>query len=230
MKNRTLTLALLASLSGVTWAQTPSGKDISSAIPYYFGQVATGLTDPTSQPYAVYSLALAKGQTISVAASRTTGTGNFNILLLTSAALSVNSYPSSSVVYNDGYNRSAQSFNYVVPATGTYYIVIATVTSSMGFQLTAKSTGTPIAIPNPATAGCLTGTIDYITYSLQMIAADLPDEASIGGTRICSSCAVKAPGYMELARKMDAALASNSNISACYDSTGSIFQLKVGHP
>ena len=90
--------------------------------------------------------------------------------------------------------------------------------------------GTPINVPNPATAGCVTGQVDAITYSLQLIAAGLPDEVSIGGAKLCSSCSVKAPAYKELVDKMESAMGMNVGVSACYDNSGNIFQLKLVHP
>jgi hypothetical protein len=96
--------------------------------------------------------------------------------------------------------------------------------------MTAKSTGTPISIPNPPTTGCLTGRVDYITYSLQLIAAGLPDEVSIGGSKACASCTVKPPLYPEISTRLESALKSNVNVEACYDSGGNIFQLKLVHP
>ena len=67
--------------------------------------------------------------------------------------------------------------------------------SGITYSLVVTAQGTPITVPNPQTAGCLSGQVDYITYSLQLIAAGLPDEVSIGGQKACPSCTVKQPLY-----------------------------------
>ena len=111
-----------------------------------------------------------------------------------------------------------------------YYAVIYFTRGSLSYQFSARASGTPIALPNPPTAGCLSGRVDYITYSLQRIASGLPDEVSIGGNRACASCTVKAPGYPEIADRLESAVRNNVNVEACYDSGGNIFQIKIIKP
>jgi hypothetical protein len=220
----------LASLAAFGQAQQPDGKDIPTAIPYYFGQVATGIGDPSTSPRVVYSVNLAKGQTVTVSITNTSGSGHFGWALYKPSALSAGSATGNDTALNSGCcDAGSKSDSYLVPVSGTYYISIV-FTSTYGYQLIAKAQGPASAIPNPTTAGCLTGTIDYITYSLQLIAANLPDEASIGGTKMCATCTVKPPAYSEIVHKMEYAMGSNLGVSACYDTTGNIFQVKVTHP
>jgi len=82
----------------------------------------------------------------------------------------------------------------------------------------------------PALIGCLMGQVDYITYSLGLITFGRPDEASIGGTQLCSTCTVKPPIYPEFARKMEQALVRKETVQACYDKDGVVYQMKVMKP
>lgn len=220
-----------SALTQVGFGQTPDGSEINKAIPYAFGQIATGIGDPQfNPPFIVYSLDLARGQQITASANKVSGSGSVGIALLKPSALTVRS------AYNNndiaaGYTGCCNpSINYLVPAAGKYYIVVFFFGSSTTYQMSATSAGTPISVPNPATSGCLSGRVDYITYSLQRIASGLPDEVSIGGNRACASCTVKAPGYPEIADRLESAVRNNVNVEACYDSSGNIFQIKIIKP
>ncbi|MGH9664845.1 MAG: hypothetical protein ACRD9L_10520, partial [Bryobacteraceae bacterium] len=127
-------------------------------------------------------------------------------------------------------NAEGISFDYQVAAAGTYFVAVTAFAPGIAYQLQVTAQGPPIGVPNPAQKGCVTGQVDYILYSLQLIAAKLPDEVSIGGTKLCASCDIKPPAYPELVEKMEKAMAMNFNVSACYDTSGNIFQLKLIHP
>ncbi len=226
-------LAILALASaGLARAQTPDGRDIATAIPYQLGQVATGIGDPNTNRLVVYSVRLARGQQVNLAADRTTDSGGFGFYLLTPQTLTFATRTQSQQAIQMGCCQSRASDDYDVPATGIYYIALSFVgsPSSTRFQMIAKAIGTPVDIPNPPSAGCLAGRVDSITYSLQRIAAGLPDEVIIGGTRACASCAVKPPLYPEIASRLESAVKSNFNVEACYDSAGNMFQIKLIRP
>jgi hypothetical protein len=232
MKHTLILVAMLTTCFPGAFAQQPDGSDINKAIPIYFGQVATGIGDPAAKPaFIVYSVAIAKGQQVTFAANTTSGSGQFELEVYRSSALTVGSAQSSDIAVScNCSNRSSSSLSYLASASGTYYIVVYFKGSSFGYQLSVQATGTPIAIPNPQTAGCLIGTVNYITYSLQLIAAGLPDEVSIGGNRACATCTVKPPLYPEISSRLESALKSKVNVEACYDSGGNMFQIKLVSP
>ncbi len=123
----------------------------------------------------------------------------------------------------------AVTFDYQVAAGGDYFVIACPAFGARGVQysLQVNAIGTPIAVPNPPTAGCLVDRVDSITYSLQLIGAGLPDEVTIGGQKACSSCTVKAPLYPEISNRLENALRSRINVEACYDASGNIFQIKL---
>jgi hypothetical protein len=73
----------------------------------------------------------------------------------------------------------------------------------------------------------LIGQVDYITYSLQLIALNLPDTISIGGAQACASCTVKPPLYSQSVDKFEVALRSSLPVQACYDTNNKIFQISL---
>jgi uncharacterized protein (TIGR03437 family) len=124
--------------------------------------------------------------------------------------------------------------NLTVPAipTGNAAIVV-----SVGNQQFTQQVSVPIqAYVSPSSptlpqlSGCLSGRVDYITYSTGPLSYGEADSASIGGTALCSTCAVKPALYPEFATRMERALERGENIQACYDSRGVIYQLKLTHP
>ena len=221
---------LLAAFSIGVSGQEPDGRDIATAIPIYFGQTVTDIGDAKAAPVRVYKITLARGQQFTADASTGStsaccwrlsiwGPSERNV-----ASLNDNNVLADSRLLNldDGAKVS-----YLVPAAGTYYVIVGISGSGVRYTLRVTSEGTPIAVPNPTTAGCLTGRVDSILYSLQRIAANLPDEVTIGGQRACSTCTVKPPLYTEISSRLELALRSNVSVEACYDAGGSIFQLKL---
>ncbi len=91
----------------------------------------------------------------------------------------------------------------VVPAAGTYYVTVATNSVGVSYTLQVTTQGTPQLQANPPQAGCLTGQVDYLTYSLQLIALNLPDTISVGGTQACATCSVKPPLYSQITEKLE---------------------------
>lgn len=221
-------LCVFASLP--TLGQTPDGSEINKAIPYYFGQIGTGLGNPEGNPpFIVYSIDLARGQQVRVTSNKVNGAGGIRLSLLKPSATTVRSAQAADVAAQTAF-CDACTVDYLVPVAGKHYIVVYFLSSSVSYQVSARSAGTPVALPNPTTAGCLSGRVDYITYSLQLIASGLPDEVSIGGNRACAACTVKAPGYPEIADRLESAVRNNVNVEACYDSGGNIFQIKIIKP
>jgi hypothetical protein len=230
----------LAALAPTAFAQTPDGTDIAHAIPLILGQTISDVGDVGVAPARVYSIGLAKGQQFTAALTATGGSNlNWNLDLLAPTAKSVYSLGGSDVLFNYargsagivGYdtNNSMPSITYQVAASATYYILVSSNSAGISFNLNVTATGAPLGLPNPPSAGCLTGTVDYITYSAQLIGYNLPDEVSIGGTKACASCNVKAPQYPALASRLDLALAYNVSVKACYDAGGNIFQLTLSN-
>lgn len=209
------------------------GSDINQAIPIYFGQVITDIVDAQLKPLQTYSITLAQGQRITaVATTSPMGTNQSWCVSLWSpstATVKSRSCDRGSLAY-DAYNNTARTMTYQVPAGGKYYLVVSTDRPQTDFKLQVTAEGTPILVPNPTSAGCVSGRVDYLTYSLQLIAAGLADEVSIGGQKLCASCPVKAPRYPEIVNRLENALRSKVNVEACYDSAGSIFQIKLVQP
>jgi len=113
------------------------------------------------------------------------------------------------------------------PAPTTSGFGRKTGTRAFTYELQATAEGTPLLTALPTQAGCVFGQVDSITYSLRLIAMNLPDEVNIGGTRLCSACTVKPPLYSQMVDKMETALKSGVNIEACQDGQGQIFQVKL---
>jgi uncharacterized protein (TIGR03437 family) len=83
---------------------------------------------------------------------------------------------------------------------------------------------------SPQISSCLTGRVDYITYSVSRLSWGQPDEVSIAGTRLCPTCSVKPPLYPEFAARMEKSMGAGKNIRACYDAGGTIFQIGLAQP
>lgn len=232
----TLSAALLAVLAPVgVFAQGPDGSDINKAIPAFFGQTIEDIVDSATRPKLVYSITLARGQQFSVTATGVSFANQAWAICLyapneRSVGADQQGCPASPLAVRGWAREPFFTINYQVPTAGTYYFVVTSRDPGLKFKFVATAQGTPIAVPNPPTAGCLNGRVDYITYSLQLIAVGLADEVSIGGSKICASCAVKAPLYPEIVNRLESALKSKVNVETCYDAAGSIFQIKMIQP
>ena len=231
MKTLVVTAALAAMLLPSSFAQGPDGSDINKAIPIYFGQVVTDIGDAGTVPHRVYSITLAKGQQIKATMTIPNGPArHIELYLLEPTRASV-----AGVGYSgnkgglalDYGNTTVATWTYTVAAAATYFVLVTFGDTSVNYSLQVTAQGTPIVTPNPPQAGCLSGQVDYITYSLQLIAAGIPDEISIGGQKACPSCTVKAPLYPEISERIEKALRYKVNVDACYDSGGNIFQIKL---
>jgi len=231
MKNTLLFSLALFVLAVPGLAQEPDGSDIDKAIPIFFGQTVTDIGDRQQVRNKVYKVVLARGQQFSVTATSTTPNKRWILRLLSTDVRSIGSVQSRQVLAIDGLSsQNALTVTYQVPAAGTYAVWVEFDSPGVNYSLRVTAQGTPIAVPNPTSAGCLTGRVDSITYSLQLIAAGLPDEISIGGVRACPACTVKPPLYPEITNRLESALLSGANVEACHDSTGNIFQLKLVRP
>jgi hypothetical protein len=236
MKNSQLacTLLLTAALAipARLAAQLPAGTDINSAIPIYFGQVVSDIGDTNSVPNKVYSITLAKGQSITAVLSTPGKTANLGLYASTTTTIANTTMTgncSACITFDTSESNSA-AVKYTAAAAGTFYLRAYFNNPSVNFTLQVASVGTPVLNTLPTQAGCLTGQVDYLTYSLQLISAGLPDTASIGGTQMCATCTVKPPAYPEIVGKMETSIGLGATVSACYDSTGNIFQITLKHP
>jgi hypothetical protein len=225
-------VVLLTTLSSLTaFGQGAEGSDFSSSIPIVFGQVVRDIGDSNQRRTIIYKINLARGQKVSISLSDTNGNTrvDMGLYLVSPNVKSLATWGNAdTLARQDGCcGSSTRSVTYQVAAAGTYYIVLGFSSTGVSYKLEVLAEGTPIAVPNPTTAGCVNGRVDYITYSLQLIAVGLPDEVSIGGTKLCANCQVKAPLYPEIAQRLENALRSKVNVEACYDSPGNIFQIKL---
>jgi hypothetical protein len=222
-------LTVLAAIPAASFAQT--GADINQAIPIYFGQIINDTIDGNTRCCQVYSIALSKGQQVAVTVTASSGNGYWGVCL---EAPNVQTIQQSNCVAGSANWDYGGPFtlSYQVATAGTYYVAVVVGatghTDTYTLQVTAQ--GTPITTANPPQAGCLTGQVANITYSLQLIAAGLPDTVTIGSTQACASCTVKPPAYPALVSKMETAMGLGVGVSACYDSSGNIFQLTLNHP
>jgi hypothetical protein len=233
MKNTPLLSLALFALAAPGLAQELDGGSIDKAIPIFFGQTVTDIGDRQQVPNKVYKVVLARGQQFSVTANSTAPNKRWWLALLPPNTRTLGQAAENQVVARHSSNWSSENgltFTYQVPAAGTYFVWLQFDSPGVNYSLRVTAQGTPIAVPNPTTAGCLTGRVDSITYSLQLIAAGLPDEISIGGVRACPACTVKPPLYPEITNRLESALLSGANVEACHDSTGNIFQLKLVRP
>jgi hypothetical protein len=206
-----------------------SGTDINTAIPIYFNQMINNTLDSSTLPNQVYSIALAKGQQLSATATSPSGK-TMQVLLYNSATASILTTAGSNSYQTYAQGNGGASITYQVATAGVYYLRVWTNSTSVPYTFEATAIGTPIGTPNPTQSGCVTGQVQNITYSLDLIAAGLPDSVTIGTTQLCATCTLKPPAYPQLVEKMEKAMGLGVGVMACYDSTGSIFQLQLNHP
>lgn len=230
MKQWILALAMVA--PGLMTAQDgPSGEDINSAIPIWFGQKVNDIIDSGLKPVQVYSIPLARGQRFSGTARITSEAAciGFNLYGPTKRTVAGTAFDQDELREGSVCRGNAVTWNYEVPAAGTYYVGIRAENRDTGikYELQVTAEGTPLVTALPTQAGCVTGQVDSITYSLRLLAMNLPDEVTIGGTRLCASCTVKPPLYSHITGKLETAMKSGINVEACHDSQGQIFQVKL---
>ncbi|MBL8217147.1 MAG: hypothetical protein JNK87_40880 [Bryobacterales bacterium] len=211
------------------------GTDISSAIPIYFGQTINDTMDAQLRPRQVYKVSLARGQkfaaTMSLGSSQTPANLAmyfFGSNTRTVASIACNHGYNGQLSYADRSSTRSLVFQYEVPVSGDYYLVACTNGSTgVTYNLRFDAIGTPLLTTLPTQAGCVTGQVDYVEYSLRLIAMGLADEVSIGGTRLCPNCPVKAPLYGSMIAKLEEAMRANQPVEACHDSNGNIFKLRL---
>jgi len=104
------------------------------------------------------------------------------------------------------------------PSSGQDYVPIQAPPGPVGGQ-----TAPPIT-------NCLTGQVDYITYSVSRLSYNLPDEVSIGGTRLCATCSVKTPLYSDFTARMEKSMGQKKNVQACYDNQGNVVEVRLVRP
>ncbi len=228
--SRLLAIGLLV-FGGSAVAQEP-GDQPNSAIPISLGSTVEDIGDRVQRPFIHYKIALARGQKFTVTIRSASSTRNLSTTYVGIFGPGLRARPTccrfsqANLLAQERYGDPG-SLTYEVASSGEHYVVLYFDGSGIRYSLRVVAEGTPIAVPNPATAGCLSGRVDSITYSLQLIAAGLPDEVTIGGTRACTSCQVKPPAYPEISSRLENALRSRISVEACYDSEGKIFQLKM---
>ena len=90
-----------------------------------------------------------------------------------------------------------------------------------GLNFTVSQAGANVS-GLPDGEACVSGAVDYIVFSLATSASRMPDEVSIGGTKLCPTCDLKPPIYGNFARKLEIARDRGLNVDACYDSFGTM--------
>jgi hypothetical protein len=232
-----LSVLAFAAIPGA-FAQPAPGADISTAIPIYYGQFVNDIGDVHTNPLHVYSVTLAKGQqfsaVLSVAAAQPTAAMQVALFPPTQKSVADVHWNSATGNIASGLisgGRSATFSVATVPVAGTYYVTVAVNDVGVSYTLQVTTSGTPQLQALPTQAGCLSGQVDYITYSLQLIALNLPDTVSIGGAQACASatCIAKPPLYSQITEKLELALRSGLPVQACYDGSGNIFQISLQH-
>jgi hypothetical protein len=231
----TLSILAIAAIPAAFAQQPPAGTDVSTAIPIYYGQFVNDIGDVHTNPLHVYSINLAKGQQFSavVTVPATAPDPQVQVALFppttkTLAAVRYNGGTTGNLA--NGFGGHATTFTLsTVPAAGVYYVTVAVNTVGVSYTLQVTTEGTPQLQALPAQAGCLSGQVDFITYSLQLIALNLPDTISVGGTQACATCNIKPPLYSQITDKLELALRSGLPVQACYDANGAIFQISLQH-
>jgi hypothetical protein len=223
-----ISAAVLSFVPGICLAQ--NGSDVDQAIPIYFGQTVNGSVDGSTTCCQVYSLTMAKSQQITITAKATGASPAWNVCLNSPNVTTILKFDC--VAGNSAYSgQAAVTYNYTAAAAGTYFLeVFARANNGVSYTLQVTAPAGILQVPNPPKAGCLSGQVDSITYSLQLISAELPDAVSIGAAVACATCSVKPPSIPALVKKMESAMAQNVGVSACYDASGNIFELTLNHP
>lgn len=81
--------------------------------------------------------------------------------------------------------------------------------------------------PLPSNLTCLSGPVTEIIFSLAPVPAGLADEVTIGDTRLCATCPVKPPLYVQFVQRLNAARRAGRAVDACYDSAGTFTYLRL---
>ncbi len=236
MKTLIYTLAVAAAAFG----QGPDGNDISTAVPIYVGQVVKDVGDTGIAPNRLYRIALGRGQKLRITTTADDGKRpGWNVFILRAATKTVRSLVTGDVLAQ-AYGTSASTgnwdetsiwaFDYQVPAAADYFIWVRFSRLNASFKLETQADGIPLDVTLPAEAGCLAGQVDHITFSLRFISLNLPDELSIGGSRVCANCTVKPPLYSAIVEKLEAALKAGVPVEACHDDKGNIIKVKMQRP
>jgi uncharacterized protein (TIGR03437 family) len=90
------------------------------------------------------------------------------------------------------------------------------------------TTGIPAGLPAGAT--CVSGSVQSISRSLERQASRLADDVTIGSTKLCATCQLKAPLFQDFVDKLELARLDNLAVDACYDSYGTLNYLRVRRP
>jgi len=233
-------ILILVFAAAAAFGQGPDGNDISTAIPIYFGQVVTDIGDASLSPNKVYKITLGRGQRFTAIATRVGAERDtWNLVLLRPAARTVRGLANADVLthtyqndccWDRNYDRASHTLEYQVPASGDYYLWAHFGTAGVNYKLELKADGIPLDTPLPAEAGCMTGQVDYLNFSLKFISLNLPDDLSIGGVKACPTCTVKPPLYSAIVEKLESALKANVNVEACHDAQGNIIRVKMLRP
>lgn len=114
-----------------------------------------------------------------------------------------------------------------VMPSGDYPLVITVAgQSSRSVMISVKRSG---AVPDglPSGATCVSGTVEFVQYSLATSASKMAEEVVIGGTKLCDRCDLKPPVYGDFVAKLEVAKSDGLQVDVCYDPYGSLNYLRV---
>ncbi|MFN7922340.1 MAG: hypothetical protein U0Q16_19715 [Bryobacteraceae bacterium] len=208
------------------------GNDISTAVPITLGQVTNDILDERTKPRQIYKISLARGQRVraTVTLQPTASPARIAVTLIEPERRTLSSCNwgcDARGLANDYTEGRGVSWLYQVATGGDYYVGVFTGSAGVNFRLEVTADGTPIVTPLPAQAGCVFGQVDFVEYSLRLVAMGLPDRLSIGGQEICGNCTAKPPLYEPIVREIKDAMRMGVNVEACYDDKGNIFKVKL---
>jgi len=115
----------------------PNGVDIDSAIPVWFGQKVNDTIDSALKPVQVYSIPLARGQKFTVTTRITSAAACIGLNLHSPAKRTVagTAFDADEIREGSTCRGNAVTWNYDVPAAGTYYIGIRAENRDTGIYL-----------------------------------------------------------------------------------------------
>lgn len=129
-----LLVVVLAAIAAIPVSATDD--NISGAVVPTGGSAIRGNLDGTNNPDDVYKVALNEGDTVSIRLSGAPGT-DFDLYLYPPSAKDI--WRNVEVAWSENPGTSGESISYVVPATGTYYVDVATWDTAGSYTLKITS-------------------------------------------------------------------------------------------
>jgi hypothetical protein len=221
--NTKLVFAAAASAMTLAFGQDYPGSDIRTATPIEFGQVVADNIDETLRVRVVYSVSLARGQRLSVT-TKERGSAQVWVGIYSPSLTTIANGPNA--LANGGYRNDVSTFEYAVPAAGTYYIAVWGRYGASEIETVVNAVGARLDVPLPAVASCLEGNVDEIQFNLQQVSMNLAEQVTVGGVKICAACDVKPtlfPAFVDFLRQAHFA---GTRVQVCHAADGQIVRVK----